>query len=378
MKSIELFSGTGGLALGLQQSGFDHLALFEWDKYACENLGRNFGASKVIRGDVRDVDFGIYKGVDLVAGGPPCQPFSLGGKSMAYNDKRDMFPEAVRSIRETMPRAFVIENVKGLLRKSFSTYFNYIILQLTYPEIEKTGQMTWEQHLSELERVHTASQHTGLHYYNVTFRLVDAADYGVPQHRNRVIIVGFRNDVDARWSFPEPTHSEAALLYAKWVSHEYWEEHGLPCPATTPLTNEQLKKVYMYHNLSDNTQRWQTVRDAIGGLPEDDIGKMRLNHIGRSGAREYPGHTGSRLDEPSKTIKAGAHGVPGGENMLVADDGKLRYYTVRESARIQSFPDSFEFNGPWSECMRQIGNAVPVRLAKVIGDSVMNQLRLIA
>lgn len=378
MKSIELFSGTGGLALGLQQAGFEHLALFECDKRACENLETNFGLSKVIRGDVRNTDFGIYKGVDLVAGGPPCQPFSLGGKSRAYHDRRDMFPEAVRAIREAMPRAFIIENVKGLLRKSFSTYFNYIILQLTYPEIEKERQMTWEQHLSELERIHTASQHTGLRYYNVTFRLVDAADYGVPQHRCRVIIVGFRNDIDAKWSFPEPTHSEAALLYAKWVSHEYWEEHGLPCPATIPLAKEQLKKVYMQHDLFDKSLRWQTVRDAISGLPDDDIGKMRLNHIGRDGAREYPGHTGSQLDEPSKTIKAGAHGVPGGENMFVADDGTLRYYTVRESARIQTFPDSFEFNGPWSESMRQIGNAVPVRLAKVIGDSVMNKLRLIA
>lgn len=377
MKSIELFSGTGGLALGLQQAGFDHVALYEWDKHACENLEMNFGVSKVIRGDVRNVDFGVHNGVDLVAGGPPCQPFSLGGKSMAYRDSRDMFPEMVRAIRETMPRAFVVENVKGLLRKAFSTYFNYIILQLTYPKIEKEGQMTWQQHLSELERVHTSSQHVGLHY-NVTFRLVDAANYGVPQHRYRVVIVGFRNDVNAKWAFPEPTHSEAALLYTKWISHEYWEEHGLPYPSIIPLTKEQLRKVYMQHDLFDSSLRWQTVRDAIRGLPTDDIGKMRLNHIGRGGAKEYPGHTGSHLDEPSKTIKAGAHGVPGGENMLLSDDGSLRYYTVRESARIQSFPDSFDFKGPWSESMRQIGNAVPVKLAKVIGDSVMKQLRLTA
>ncbi len=377
MKSIELFSGTGGLALGLQQAGFDHVALYEWDKHACENLEMNFGVSKVIRGDVRNVDFGVHNGVDLVAGGPPCQPFSLGGKSMAYRDSRDMFPEMVRAIRETMPRAFVVENVKGLLRKAFSTYFNYIILQLTYPKIEKEGQMTWQQHLSELERVHTSSQHVGLHY-NVTFRLVDAANYGVPQHRYRVVIVGFRNDVNAKWAFPEPTHSEAALLYTKWISHEYWEEHGLPYPSIIPLTKEQLRKVYMQHDLFDSSLRWQTVRDAIRGLPTDDNGKMRLNHIGRGGAKEYPGHTGSHLDEPSKTIKAGAHGVPGGENMLLSDDGSLRYYTVRESARIQSFPDSFDFKGPWSESMRQIGNAVPVKLAKVIGDSVMKQLRLTA
>ena len=127
MKSIELFSGTGGLARGLQEAGFNHEALFEWDADSCANLRYNIAkgypgvkAWNVYQADVRTVNYDGYTGkIQLVAGGPPCQPFSLGGKHQAYNDKRDMFPEAVRAVRETQPQAFIFENVKGLLRKSF-------------------------------------------------------------------------------------------------------------------------------------------------------------------------------------------------------------------------------------------------------------------
>ena len=113
----------------------------------------------------------------------------------------------------------------------------------------------------------------------------------------------------------------------------------------------------------------------LAGLPAPtENGTQVANHEFRGGAKSYPGHSGSVLDEPSKTIKAGAHGVPGGENMLVLDDGTQRYYTVRESARIQTFPDDYLFHGSWTESMRQIGNAVPVQLAKIIGDSVYQQL----
>ena len=142
MKSIELFSGTGGLALGLEMAGFTHEALFEWDEDSCQNVNHNIESGydvikqwKVFQTDVRDVDYSKYSSVDFIAGGPPCQPFSLGGKHKANNDHRDMFPEAVRAVRELKPKAFVFENVKGLLRKSFSTYFNYIILQLSYPDV---------------------------------------------------------------------------------------------------------------------------------------------------------------------------------------------------------------------------------------------------
>ncbi len=381
LNSVELFSGTGGLALGLAEAGFSHIALHEWDKHSCANLAANFGsrpdAPSVVCGDVRSFCFTDYAGrADLIAGGPPCQPFSLGGKGLAYNDSRDMFPEAVRAIREVRPKAFIIENVKGLLRKSFSTYFGYILLQLEHPEVARKERQGWEDHLAMLEKHHTSTASgSGLHY-NVTFRLVDAADYGVPQHRYRVVIVGFRGDIDARWSFPEPTHSEAALLHSKWVTGDYWEEHGLRKPDECPLGDRQLGKVKEGCSSLFGLKRWRTVRDAIGDLPApSDAGCADVeNHVLRRGAKEYPGHTGSSLDEPSKAIKAGAHGVPGGENMVRLDDGSLRYYTVRESARIQTFPDSFVFTGPWSESMRQIGNAVPVELGRIVGRSVMELL----
>jgi len=167
-----------------------------------------------------------------------------------------------------------------------------------------------------------------------------------------------------------------ALNYAKYGDGSYWDEHGVApknrieatfrLQAMKPLSQEFLQG-----------KRWQTVRDAIKDLPDPKV-KARgnfANHDFRGGARSYAGHSGSTLDEPSKAIKAGAHGVPGGENTLVLDDDSLRYYTVRESARIQTFPDEYLFNGSWTESMRQIGNAVPVRLAKIIGCSVMEQLK---
>lgn len=379
--SVELFAGTGGLALGLERAGAHHLALYEWDRHSCANLTANFRKSgsrpEILCADVRGVDFAAYEGrADLLAGGPPCQPFSVGGKGKAYNDSRDMFPEAVRALREIRPKAFVIENVKGLLRKSFSTYFSYIILQLQHPEVARKAGQPWEDHLATLEQHHTAARHCKGLEYNVTFRLVDAADYGVPQRRGRVVIVGFRSDIDAGWTFPEPTHSEAALLYDKWVSFAYWDEHGLPRPSTMPLSSKQVSAVRDACESFLKPKRWRTVRDAIAGLPApvDAECATVTGHLLRHGAKEYPGHTGSDLDLPSKTIKAGAHGVPGGENMVRLDDGSLRYYTVRESARIQTFPDDFVFTSPWSESMRQIGNAVPVALAEAIGASVVGKL----
>ena len=312
----------------------------------------------------------------MISGGPPCQPFSLGGKAKAYNDKRDMFPEAVRAVREIRPEAFIFENVKGLLRKSFSLYFSYIILQLTYPSIVKPQGMTWEEHRDLLEKHHTSSNHSNCEY-NVVFRLLNAADYGVPQLRYRVVIVGFRKDIDAKWTFPKPSHSKEALLYSKWITGDYWERHNLPKPTDTQISKSAERLIRTSVECTNNPLLpWQTVRDALHDLPDPRSVEAQKynNHIFRAGAKSYSGHSGSLLDEPSKTIKAGAHGVPGGENTLVLDSGEVRYYTVRESARIQTFPDDYLFVSSWTESMRQIGNAVPVRLAKAVGTSVLNQL----
>jgi DNA (cytosine-5)-methyltransferase 1 len=122
---------------------------------------------------------------------------------------------------------------------------------------------------------------------------------------------------------------------------------------------------------------WVTVRDAISDLPDPRENPRNgvPNHVFNPGARSYPGHTGSPLDEPAKTLKAGDHGVPGGENMLLRPDGSIRYFTVREAARLQTFPDDYIFRGSWTETMRQLGNAVPVRLAEVMAQSVADTLK---
>lgn len=385
MRAVELFTGAGGLALGMSSAGFEHLALIERDPDSCATMRSNQVRGvkpitdwPIFEQDVRAFDYaGIPAPIDLVAGGPPCQPFSLGGKHKGYQDRRDMFPEAVRAVRELRPRAFVFENVKGLLRQGFALYFQYTLLKLQYPEEAKDEGEDWESHSRRLQRIHTKGGYDGLRY-RVLFSLVNAADYGVPQKRERVIIVGFRSDLRQKWSFPLPTHSRDALLHEMYVSGVYWDRHEVPRnkrpapPANLQRQIEELK--------SDSPfflgKPWRTVRDALHGLPNPESASTKdiPNHKLVHGARRYPGHTGSPWDEPAKTLKAGDHGVPGGENMLLKADGSVRYFTIRESARLQTFPDDYYFPGSWTESMRQLGNAVPVTLASVVGQSVARSL----
>lgn len=373
MRAVELFAGAGGLAMGTSLAGFQHNAVLEWNRYACDTIRENKRRGlhlvadwPLTEGDVADFDFrSCGEDIALVAGGPPCQPFSIGGKARGEKDKRNMFPEVFRAVRETKPRAILVENVKGLTRRSFADYLQYIVLQLSYPEIViKDGEM-WPNHLSRLQKVHTGGKHDGLQY-KVVWRLLNAADYGVAQKRERVIFVGIRSDIGLEWSFPEPTHSLDMLLRDQWVTGEYWDRHKV-AKSSRPAFPEQLKnKINALRKSSDGgIQPWLTVRDAISDLPDPRSAnsKQYANHCFQPGARAYPGHTGSPLDEPAKTLKAGDHGVPGGENMLVHTNGKVRYFTVRESARLQAFPDDYVFHGAWTETMRQLGNAVPVLLA---------------
>jgi DNA (cytosine-5)-methyltransferase 1 len=382
MRSLELFAGAGGLAMGITKAGFHHEAVVEWDADACDTIRENQARGEelvshwpLIQGDVRDIDFKRFGGrFDLVAGGPPCQPFSLGGKHRGPMDSRDMFPQAVRAVRETQPQAFMFENVKGLLRESFASYFEYIILQLAHPEVCRKDSEDWTDHRARLERHHTGRRVSGLNY-NVIFQLVNAANYGVPQRRERVFIVGFRSDIGREWSFPKPTHSQDALLWQQWVTGEYWERNRVAKRNRPEMNPKLLGRVAKLSSRLEapSESAWLTVREAVADLPDPERhpdGKGVPNHRFNPGARPYPGHTGSALDEPAKTLKAGDHGVPGGENMLARPDGSVRYFTVRESARLQTFPDDYLFRGSWTEAMRQLGNAVPVQLAQVMAASV--------
>ncbi len=385
MRSVELFAGAGGLAIGMSNAGFSHDAVVEWNHDACETfrINQRLHASSVEKWPLHEVDIREFsystlgKGIEVVSGGPPCQPFSLGGKHRGFMDSRNMFPEAVRAIRELQPKAFIFENVKGLLRETFSDYFEYIILQLAHPSMSQRKNEDWKQHRARLEQHHTSRRVRS--EYNVVFRLLNAADYGVPQRRERVFIVGFRSDLGVEWSFPEPSHTEGALLHDKWITGEYWERNRVARVQRPEASLRQMERVEKLRRLGTipHGRPWMTVREAISDLPDPERYPENkvLNHVFNPGARAYPGHTGSPLDEPAKTLKAGAHGVPGGENMLARVDGSVRYFTVREAARIQTFPDDFVFIGAWSEAMRQLGNAVPVKLAQAVAESVAAKLR---
>lgn len=387
MKSIELFAGAGGLGIGLHNAKFHPVMVVERDRYCCDTIKENQGFDyspvsswPLTEGDIRTVDFKRHEGkIDLISGGPPCQPFSLGGKHGAYDDARDMFPQAIRVVRETIPKAFIFENVKGLTRAAFRNYFEYIKLQLEHPELVARPNEEWIDHLGRLEQHHISGRREGLNY-RVVARVLNAANYGVPQKRERVVFVGFRDDLDIEWRFPVETHSSDRLLWDQFRDGTYWDRHNV-------AIKDRSKDAAAFGRAKALREKpltvpWMTVRDAISDLPDPEHDRDRArtipNHKFQAGARSYAGHTGSPLDEPAKTLKAGVHGVPGGENMLAKPDGSVRYFTVRESARLQTFPDYYIFHGSWTETMRQLGNAVPVRLAEVIGRNVAHKLRFSA
>lgn len=384
MRAVELFAGAGGLGIGVSRAGFNPAAVIEWNSYCCDTIRENQSRGiepvshwPLTEGDVREFDFSQIGGaVDLVSGGPPCQPFSIGGKHRAYLDERDMFPQAIRAVRELRPRAFVFENVKGLTRSTFSNYLEYIKLRLTYPELVGRPGEAWPKHLARLERHYTRGRQEGLRY-QVIKQVLNAADYGVPQRRERIFLVGFRSDVDSGWSSPLPTHSQDALLWSQWRTGEYWDAHKVARRNRPEGGRGEARALRL--SAIPELAPWRTVRDVLSDLPDPEKNPRAAaayhNHRFQPGARTYTGHTGSPLDEPAKALKAGDHGVPGGENMLLRPDGSVRYFTVRESARLQTFPDDFLFHGSWTETMRQLGNAVPVTLAEIVARSVHNHLR---
>lgn len=370
MRSLELFSGAGGLAKGLELAGFDHVRFIESNHHACNSLKENFNPDLVFCGDIRNFDFDELDHVDLIAGGPPCQPFSMAGKHMAHGDHRDMFPYAAKAVNHYHPKAFVFENVKGLLRPSFKEYFSYIILRLTFPEVISKPCELWSDHYQRLLEIDFKT-HTGTKYI-IKYKLINAANYGVPQIRERVFIVGIRSDIRANWHFPHPTHNSDRLYFDQFISGSYWERHGIHLDSIPAQNRAQSKNIEnMELALEGRLKPWLTVRDALNGTPHPDTAHDITDHVFRDGARSYPGHTGSYIDLPAKTLKAGDHGVPGGENMIRYQDGSVRYFTVHEGKLLQTFDPKYRITGVWGEGMRQIGNAVPTLLAYKLGAQLM-------
>ena len=387
MRTIEMFTGAGGLALGVAAAGFEHVAILERDSECCRTIRKNqeLGVTPVAdwplhEMDVRDFNYSTLRDIDLLAAGPPCQPFSMGGKHRGLADDRNMFPAVANALRVLAPKAFLIENVRGILRPSFKESLEYILLMLRHPEVERLGEESWQAHSGRLANHHGEPRRKGL-WYNLDFAFLSATDFGVPQRRERVFIVGFRADLEVDWKFPTPTHSLDSLIRSMWVNDDYWERHKISKkrrPEAPSSLESRIARLRDWGNRPADLP-WLTVRDAIHDLPDPrrrDHSDLIPNHWLNPGARSYHGHTGSILDAPAKVLKAGAHGVPGGENMLAYDDSEVRYFTVRECARLQTFPDDYVFEGPWTRCMRQLGNAVPVKLAEVIAQAVNQKLKI--
>jgi DNA (cytosine-5)-methyltransferase 1 len=240
----------------------------------------------------------------------------------------------------------------------------------------KKKNESWLEHASRLKKTDGKAQ-TQIEY-DIYWQLLNAADYGVPQTRERVVIVGIRSDLKLQWHFPNATHSEDRLLWEMFVTKRYWDTHQV---AEHPLLDDSMVEQKLsalkakYGFFEPEGLPWLTIRDALSDVPDPRAIHSINDHIYKAGARSYPGHTGSDLDWPSKTIKAGGHGVPGGENMIRYPNGEVRYLTVFEAKRLQTFPDGFEISGAWGEAMRQIGNAVPVTLGAVLGNKLASILK---
>ncbi len=432
--SVELFAGGGGLAMAVHQAGFRPLLFNEFNNRACETLvasaRKTLGVDGLIRdevtrpeppkpgqpaplypGDVRDLDLSALEGkVDILAGGPPCQPFSAGGVAKGDEDKRNMFPAMFKAVRAIRPKAIICENVRGLLRPSFAEYFRYIQNELRLPFEKRDSETKWQDHDAHLTGIlrHLSDEDSDADHYKVVMVPVNAADYGVPQARNRVVLVAFRADlgvdIEAFTKYVStPRFSEAALLRSmREEDGPYWQRHYQVPGHVRDRVRARLPKVIK----EDDCWPWRTLRDAIAGfgtdmklpaLPQVDLGRLEekhdfgkrigiVDHIGWPGARIYKGHTPNRLDQPAKTVKAGVHGVPGGESVMLLDDRvrdsasadgwtyQYRYMTVRETARVMTFPDEWLGSGPRGEQMRQLGNAVPVVLGEFFAKAVADAL----
>jgi DNA (cytosine-5)-methyltransferase 1 len=366
MQSAEIFAGCGGLALGMSHAGFRHQHMAEFDQDAVSTVLHNKAKGiEHVRDwpmglqDVREINWKKLSSLDLVSGGPPCQPFGIGGKKHGQADHRDMWPQAIRAVREAKPRLILFENVRNLAGPRFRPYLEWIVAHLERPGMVRRPDETHAEHRARLAASKSRKE------YKIVWQVVNAADFGAAQIRHRVLIFGIRSDLDVVPSPMQPTHSRDRLLWEQYISGEYWTRHGLKKRSATLFQQdrsrvERLKRA----DIEPAGAPWVTVRDALKGLSQPN---GQRNHVLQIGARIYPGHTGSPLDLPAKALKAGDHGVPGGENMMVRDDGSVRYFTTREAARLVGLPDDYEFPRSWTESMRQLGNAVPVPLGAAAG-----------
>lgn len=332
--SIELFAGGGGLALGMEQAGFKHVLLNEFDSYACQTLRLNRPEWNVIEGDVADVDFTPWRGkVDFISGGFPCQAFSYAGKKGGLNDTRGtLFFQLARAVREIQPKVFLGENVKGLLSHEEGR-----TLDVIKNAIHELGYTLIEPHV------------------------LKAIMYQVPQKRERLILVAIRNDYADKVKFEWPSpYGRVMTLRDAFFAGELYDTDvpfspGQKYPESKQKVMELVPEGGDWRNLPEDVQK-----QYMGGSFYLGGGKTGM-------ARRLS------MDEPSLTLTCS----PAQKQTERCHPIETRPLTVREYARIQTFPDEWEFAGTLSAQYKQIGNAVPVNLAWAVGRAVMRLMNQI-
>lgn len=312
--AIELFAGAGGLALGLELAGIKTLEYVEFDNACCETLRTNRPDWNVVCDDIHNVDFSAYRDkVDIVTGGFPCQAFSYAGKKLGFEDTRGtLFHEFARCVQEVRPKLFLAENVRGLVSHDKGR-----TLQTIVEVLESLG-------------------------YTVQYQILNAAYYGVGQKRERIVIIGVRNDLSLTFSYPQPDEKMTTLRQAL-----------KDCPASIGETYSEKKRKVL--ELVPPGGCWVDLPDDVA---KAYMGKSYYSGGGRRGmARRIS------WDEPSLTLTCS----PSQKQTERCHPDETRPFTVREYARIQSFPDDWKFCGGITDQYKQIGNAVPVEMARRIG-----------
>ena len=286
------------MTLGLQKAGFNFHMLLEVDPHTCETLENNHSSKggllrgEVCKEDVFTLNWNEFKEpIRLLAGGAPCQPFSLAGRHLADKDDRNMFPEVLRAVRSLRPQAVMLENVQGLARPSFRPYLEYILRKLAWPSVAPKKEEEWQKHDERIFKHQEAT--TDECEYHVNYALLEAADYGVAQNRRRVFIIATRADITGKFDFPLVSHKKQTLIRAL-TNGSYWDSRRIEPPKTCSMAQPH------WMDLDDfaGFDAWKTVRDAISDLPSPAASEYKSdnNHWLIPGARIYRGHSGSRLD----------------------------------------------------------------------------------
>ncbi len=352
--AISLFSGAMGLDLGIEAAGFKIKVCVEMNKYAAQTI-RDNSQIPVIEEDINTVSSQKIldtaklekKDVTLVVGGPPCQAFSTAGKQRGFADFRgNLIIQYLRVIKDIRPQYFILENVRGLL----SAKLNMVPPEYQeYENIKSISGSVMHFITSELKKIG----------YSISYALLNAANYGVPEKRERVIVIGHLGE---RVPIPRPTHSEKAKYETKnWVTlrdaigdlAEREDLHFIPLrPKSIP-----------YMKLLKEGENW---RNLPPELAQEAMGKAYNLSGGKTGFLRR-----LKFDEPSPTLVTS----PTMPATLLCHPTKLRPLAIEEYARIQQFPDNWKFAGPIEEVYKQIGNAVPVGLGQAAGRQIMRHIK---